>query len=172
MKLTNAMRNCFIDAVMKDVPRIDYDEKIQSAAEKIAIPKLPLEIQKIWGKSSLKGFIKTETVSVSYKRNYFYVAVPFYADYNTMQSDLSESAEIKSLYDLSSEQSSSIFELRRKTKAAIYSVTTLKQALELMPEFESYLPKPNDAPTKYAPAVIANLAADLTKAGWPKGKAK
>ena len=54
-----------------------------------------------------------------------------------------------------------------KLKGIIDGCTTLKQLKTLLPEFEKDLPT-EEAPTKNLPAV-ANVVADLTKLGWPKG---
>jgi phosphoglycolate phosphatase-like HAD superfamily hydrolase len=54
-----------------------------------------------------------------------------------------------------------------KLKGIIEGCTTLKQLKILLPEFEKYMPT-ETAPTKNLPAV-ANVVADLTKLGWPKG---
>lgn len=56
---------------------------------------------------------------------------------------------------------------RRALKGAIESCTTYKQLMTRLPEFEKYYPKP-DAKTANLPA-LANVVADLSKLGWPKG---
>jgi len=61
-------------------------------------------------------------------------------------------------------------EVYNKLKGIIDGCTTLKQLKTLLPEFEKYMPT-EIAPTKNLPAV-ANVVADLTKLGWPKGGAK
>lgn len=58
--------------------------------------------------------------------------------------------------------------LESKVSGVVNSCSTRKALLDLVPEFEKYLP---EEPTKgtMLPA-LANLAADLVKAGWPAGK--
>lgn len=56
---------------------------------------------------------------------------------------------------------------RRALKGAIESCSTYKQLMTRLPEFEKYYPKP-DAKSMNLPA-LANVVADLSKLGWPKG---
>ena len=58
---------------------------------------------------------------------------------------------------------------KRKLQGIVEGCYTLKQLQTLMPEFKQYMPT-EAAPTKNLPAV-ANMVADLSKLGWPKGKA-
>ena len=62
-------------------------------------------------------------------------------------------------------------ELETKLMAAANSCTTRKALVELLPEFEKYLPADQAAACKTLPAV-ANIMADFVKAGWPKDEAK
>lgn len=57
--------------------------------------------------------------------------------------------------------------LESKVTAAINACSTRKTVVERMPEFEKYLPE--EPTTGSMLPAIANLAADLVKAGWPKG---
>ena len=57
-----------------------------------------------------------------------------------------------------------------KLAAIVNGCSTLAQLKKLLPEFISYLPTETE-PTKNLPAV-ANMVSDLSKLGWPKGKAK
>jgi hypothetical protein len=59
---------------------------------------------------------------------------------------------------------------RRSLKGAIESCSTYKQLMTRLPEFEKYYPKP-DAKGTNLPA-LANVVADLSKLGWPKGASK
>jgi len=56
---------------------------------------------------------------------------------------------------------------RYALKGAIEACNTYKQLMTRLPEFEKYYPKP-DAPASNLPA-LANVVADLSKLGWPKG---
>jgi phosphoglycolate phosphatase-like HAD superfamily hydrolase len=60
-----------------------------------------------------------------------------------------------------------VSDARRSLQGAIEACSTYKQLMTRLPEFEKYYPKP-DAPTANLPA-LANVVADLSKLGWPKG---
>jgi hypothetical protein len=49
--------------------------------------------------------------------------------------------------------------------------STRKALVAALPEFEKYLPAEVEAPVRSLPA-IANVVAEFTKAGWPKGEKK
>jgi len=60
-------------------------------------------------------------------------------------------------------------DLEAKLMAAANSCTTRKALVDLLPEFEKYLPAGQAEACKTLPAV-ANIMADFVKAGWPAGK--
>lgn len=57
--------------------------------------------------------------------------------------------------------------IKRKLIGIVEGCSTLKQLQSLLPEFKHYMPT-ETAPAKNLPAV-ANVVADLSKLGWPKG---
>jgi 3-methyladenine DNA glycosylase AlkD len=57
---------------------------------------------------------------------------------------------------------------RDSLKAAVMACTTIKQLNDRLPEFKSYFPT-IEKPITTLPA-LANVVADLSKLGWPKGK--
>ncbi len=61
-------------------------------------------------------------------------------------------------------------EMETKLTHAFEGIRTLKQAEATFPEFKKYYPT-EAQPTKNLPA-LANVMADLTKLGWPKGATK
>lgn len=169
MKLTKTMRDVFVKSVMQDVPEIDYQQELQKVAESRACEKLPKEITKIFKNASLKGFIAISNMSFRSQRGrYLSVNIPIYSDHSAVKSDLLVLPEFADLLAKHDKQTETRASLKYKVEQSIQSVTTVKQALELMPEFAKYLPKQGETVSKLTPAVIANLAADLTKAGWPK----
>ena len=58
-------------------------------------------------------------------------------------------------------------EVCKKLETAIMACNSLAALKKLLPEFIKYFPT-EDQPTQNLPAV-ANLVADMTKLGWPKG---
>lgn len=63
-----------------------------------------------------------------------------------------------------------ISDARWALKGAIEACTTLKQLNDRLPEFKKYFPT-EEKPVANLPA-LANVVADLTKLGWPKGEKK
>ena len=59
---------------------------------------------------------------------------------------------------------------RNALKAAVLACTTLKQLNDRLPEFKKYFPTA-EKPAANLPA-LANVVADLSKLGWPKGESK
>lgn len=172
MKLTNNMRDAFVSAVLQDVPEVDYNEQFAKIAVTHCLSKLPKEIVKVYNSNSLRGFLNLEIVRVraEWYASEVSAAVPLYDSYSVVRAALADMAEVQAITKAKQEQADRFTKLREDLTAAINSVKTLKQALEVLPEFAKYLPQPDDKPIKFAPAVIANLAANLTAAGWPKDK--
>lgn len=173
MKLTNAMRDTFVRHVMQDVPEIDYQAELQKVAEAHVCEKLPKEITKIFKNASLKGFIAISNMSFrSQSGRYLSANIPIYSDYSSVKSDLLLLPEFADLLTKHDKQTETRISLKYKVEQSIQSVSTVKQALELMPAFAKYLPKQGETISKLTPAVIANLAADLSASGWPKDAKK
>lgn len=144
MRLTNDMRDAFVSSVINDVPKIDYDELIRSTRLKLAEAQLPPKVAAFWGNWCECG------------RN----AVPCAAEHAKQIAELE--AEHK-------KQEETVLTLRGKVKAVAYSVSTRKALVDVLPEFEKYLPVDDENAARSLP-VVANVVADFVKAGWPKGK--
>lgn len=174
MKITNNMRDAFVRAVLQDVPTVDYNAEFKNFAVELCLARLPGEIVRIYKNNSLRGFLKFETVNIraEYYESEVSAALPLYDTYSTVKADLAATPEVQAITKAKQAQADRLCQLRQDLRAAIQSVSTVKQALELLPEFAKYLPKPDDKPIKFAPAVIANLATNLTAAGWPKDQKK
>lgn len=169
MRLTNIDRDAFVKAVMDDVPSVDYKEQARVAIQRKAVDLLPPKLKALhkefgaWFKHhhmwSTPGDIGTVTI----------VAHDEKETRQQMKADTAFWQSIEKIAKDHATQEAAHRELEAKTKAAIYACTTLKQAHERLPEFAKYLPLLDAAVDRTVP-VIANLVADLTAAGWPKGK--
>jgi hypothetical protein len=165
MKLSNYHRQTFVDAVMNDVPRVEYSEQARSLIHAEAAAQLPAEIKKIYDNKELRGWLQANT-AVATPRNLSSVYAVAHAGYKPspeLQTILNELSELAGI------QHEARAELRARVKATIAACSTRARAMKMLPEFEKYLPS-DDNTTSNLPAV-ANLAAELVKAGWPKGKA-
>ncbi len=182
MKLNNSQRQAFVRAVMQDVPQVDYTTQLKTAVQDYLYHLAPADVRKLYDDESLRKYLTLGSVSL-YREDVGFTdiyLVPYGESGNLwgrpdMRIDLSKADEspalgvIKSLVTSKVQQRIAHANLEQKLTGAINSVNTLKQALELLPEFAKYLPEEQTV-TKQLPAV-ANLVADLNKAGWPKTKA-
>jgi hypothetical protein len=69
------------------------------------------------------------------------------------------------------DEDDAIYAAHNKLRNAVDSCTTRKALMERLPEFEKYFPVESAPLSKNLPA-LANVVADLSKLGWPKGKTK
>lgn len=157
MKLTNSIRDAFVRAAMQDVPKIEYDEQKRKIEREAAIDLLPPKVRALAKDKELAQYLYV---------NYHGLYCARGASLNLSPETLAKTREISGK---ESAQSEARRELQSKLKAAAYSATTRKQLAEMLPEFERYLPVDEAAANRSVP-VVANLVAEFTKAGWPKGK--
>jgi hypothetical protein len=152
MKLNTYTKEAIIRAIMNDVPKPDQEKAkvdIQAAAVKAMSPL----VRKVY-KEQPKALKTYHIASYSYDFDYSFDVVCGDVD---MAPILKPYAEAR--------------EQRRKAKhqleSAVKACNTLKQLEAALPEFKKYFPT-EAQPTKNLPA-LANVVADLSKLGWPKG---
>lgn len=167
MRLTKNIRESFVRAAMNDVPTIDYQAQAQALAEKAVLESMPASIKKLLKDKDAEPWINREWM---YMPRYF-SSFSGYAIRN--ESSISTACpeawdKINELHKLNEQQKEKLHLLRLKLEGCAESVTTRKALAELLPEFEKYLPADEKAAIKTLPAV-ANVVADFTAAGWPKG---
>ena len=155
MKLTKYEKEAIIRSIMQDVPT-KPDNVLRAEMQTAFVAGMSDVIKKLY-KTHPKA-LKTESVSswdsgLSYRTEF----IVGDADVNKAMIPFKAQKEAKD-----SAQS--------KLSAAINGCSTLAQLKKLLPEFISYFPSETE-PTKNLPAV-ANMVADLSKLGWPKGKTK
>lgn len=166
MRLTNFDRDAFINAVMDDVPSIDYQTQADKLARDGLEQSLPDDLLAVIKK--YPQHFDVERVGTPHPLNSVAVRGPF--KYESLEKLPKLEAEIKKLATKAQAQKEARRDLRSKIHGAIYGCTTLKAAQERLPEFVKYLPQDRDGKITANLPAVANLVADLTKAGWPKGK--
>ena len=169
MKLTNTIREAFIRAAMDDVPAVDYTEQIRKVAYDDLVAQLPAAVRKVWDDNKLRCYINTTTgryggVSITYPADgdYWREAKPLTKEAAAMVSDLKAKSDA---------QDKTRSDLRDKVRSAACACTTRKALVNLLPEFEKYLPSDEAKAQKMNLPAVANIVADFVNAGWPKGKA-
>lgn len=165
MRLTNYQRDAFIRAVMDDVPKKDFDERIRKAAVEAQLKTMPKEAVKLWNDPETRGWLEQTSVVVGGIS--VYVPCRSGSSYSALRDRLY--TELKPLADEALEHSNMLARLRERLRQVAYSVTTRKALAAALPEFEKYLPADDVAAVKTLP-VVANVVADFVKAGWPKDK--
>lgn len=168
MRLTNTLRDAFVRAVMNDVPKVDYQEQ----ADKIIHEFLDKKFAEVFGDkvtrrqagelSWLRGCSVRTPGGLSNPYTYC-------AGYGVIEG----TPAWKKLEELAAKhtaQANTLAALEEKLRGAAYAVTTRKALVELLPEFEKYLPSDDSKATKAMLPAVANVVSDFVKAGWPKGK--
>lgn len=167
MKLTNSIRYAFVRSAINDVPQTDYTEKMRDLIYKDFVNQLPTAVRKIWDKESTCGYIQTTF------RTFLCVSVTIPAMRNSeCKLTIEAQKKLAELDAKSKAQDRAIRELKSKLRSVAYSCTTRKKLVELLPEFEKYLPADKRQAAKVMLPAVANVVADFTKAGWPKNKTK
>jgi hypothetical protein len=166
MRLTKTIREAFVRAAMDDVPKEDYQAKIHKLIQDDAISKLPPKIKAIAQDKELRHFLKTESHYIQgYHISNVRVMHPEYVRSPNVNT------QVEALLVDFSNQTERMNSLKIKLTAAADAVTTRKALVDLLPEFEKYLPADESKAVASLPAV-ANVLSDFVKAGWPKNQPK
>lgn len=155
MNLTKLIKEAIVRSIMNDVPREDEvtaKKKIQEALVKAMSP----EARKLY-KTNPRALRDGRVSSYEYGFDY---------SFDVVVGDAALEPILKPYKDARDARR----EARNKLVGAIEGCRTLKQLEKALPEFKKYYPKENATSTNL-PA-LANVVADLSKLGWPKGVAK
>jgi hypothetical protein len=169
MKLTNYIRDAFINSVMNDVPEKDFHEEGKKIFVKHYLDLLPKEVQMAWVLPNCKAYIQTRYASVCGQS--FVVPHDGSNGHRNVDVPLKAKDKIDALTAQYKTQQDNRAALRSKVKGAAYACTTTKQLRELLPEFDRYLPAEEEKTLRTLP-VVQNIVADFVKAGWPAGAKK
>ena len=171
MKLTNLIRDSFINAAMQDVPSVDYEKQAQDLFEKAALDVMPAAVARIYKDPETKGYVNLTNIQFAGFSHYIpsesHSSLGGPSAMPLLGSKCEELEKLQQAYKAGRTKND---ELRNSLRSVAYSCTTRKQLLEALPEFEKYLPALMDK-TVGLPAV-SNVVSDFVKAGWPKDKPK
>lgn len=161
MRLTNTLRDAFVRAAMADVPRTDYEEKLNALALKAAKEAMPTAVRAAYDRhpAYFGTHYKRIGDQIDYRLQHT-VYVPMIGEFSD-----TVNAEAAVLKAANNEQAKKMYALEQKLKGVAASVTTRKALIEALPEFEKYLP-PAEAKASGLPALVS----DFVEAGWPKGR--
>jgi len=176
MKLTNIVREKFLDDVMKGIPRKTKKFDLNDAVEeiqKVIESSAPLDVIEFSKKyPSLVErtkliYLKPFTEIKNYKssgRTRSYSRTPSIYTYNLPNIgdiDLTHWLNQKELSDKEDAERNAI---RLRLSGIAYSCTTFSQLKEALPELVSYIPEPPQK-TKNLPVLAGNIVTDLLQFG-------
>jgi hypothetical protein len=159
MRLTQSIRQAFVHSAMNDVPSIDYKEQIRTRINELA-------------KKYRKAAGLPEAELQRYVDSYLYPRVGSMHVTGLLASEkeaIEKDSDLGKLIVKSTAQTETRDKLEQKLTGIANSVNTSKALIELLPEFEKYLPA-EAAKASNLPA-ISNMVGDFIRAGWPKNKA-
>lgn len=164
MRLNTTHKKAFVNAVMADVPQVDYNDQIRQYVFIAARQLMPDSIRTIWDDKDLRGWLRMDNtimggVSVVYPAQ---KAGPR-LDRNTAVDD-----HIRRLAALNEEQHQRRQRLQAHLEASIVNIRTSDALKTAFPEFEKYIPA-EEASSRNLPA-LANLVSEFVQAGWPKDR--
>jgi hypothetical protein len=166
MRLNQSIKQAFIKSVLSDVPTTDYSELIRQRADQVAAENMPPKVRAVWDDKTLREALHYDYVYVGRQG----MKLPVMGNRQHMENIVNADANIRGYLAAAITQNDMLAGLRTKLEAVIGACSTTKQLAEALPECAKYLP-PEPVKGSQLPA-IANLVADLMKAGWPKGKAE
>lgn len=166
MRLNKYHKDAFVEAVLQDLPATDYDEVAQKLVRDAIVERMPAKVRAVYDDKDVRHWLRNEwTLMPGSLQNFHCVSG---SNIGEVPGELKE--RLIELSQLKREQTSKKDAFGHKIRAAIDSCQTRKQALELLPEFEKYLPKDTTGTGVSNLPVINNLVAELVQAGWPKDK--
>ena len=155
MRLTNAMRAQILDAIMADVPKIDYMAQIDAILAVYAHDALPVELRvAIERNPDIKNYLAT---------GYTGGRRVFNCHYNVTEEIMTK--ELQPLHDASYSQYTKRNALERELRGVFNAVTTTQKLAKMFPEFEKYIPTETENTTNLP---VTKVIGDLMNAGWPK----
>jgi hypothetical protein len=165
MRLTQGDKETIINRIMQDVPRADYNDLARKLVKPHYLKKLPPAIKKIAQDTALQGHLRTSSIQTPSPLCNVDVWGIFGSGYS-VNADLALDADLSDLAGKCRAQNEQNKELEQKLKFAFKGITTRKQAADLFPEFEKYLPA-EDSALRNLP-ITTDVMPALVQAGWPK----
>lgn len=168
MKLTNYMRDAFIEAVMADVPAVDY----QAQADALVRDYVAKEFSRTFPRIDVTSPEVLKWITPTYITTPGALnGVKAYAPTSmSLKGDQKVWKKLEALAGQLHRQQQTRSALKDRLRSVAYACSTRKALLAALPEFEKYLPEDEPAALRTLP-VVANVVADFVKAGWPKATA-
>ena len=162
MRLTAKSRAALVEAIMSDVPKVDYHSDLERIIRTEAFALLPTEVQNL----------PTDLINAFVSRQYFtaFIGLSMYVFcdehevlFGILREKLRADNVYKELCNKAVAQRETLRKIKTEVKQAIESCNTDKQVWERYPEFAKYLPTVNETtPNPPTVPIIEHLKA----AGW------
>ena len=159
MKLTKYQKQGIARAITNDIPPVDYKkrrEELQAAIVK-AMSAPVVALYKVYPNALRKANVDNYVLGDRYDENW------------VIAGDVADK-QVEAMAKKYRDENDARYAAKRQLERAIDGCNTLKQLMTTLPEFEKYYPT-EAQPTKNLPA-LANVVADLSRLGWPKGEKK
>ena len=157
MKLNKFQKQAVVRSIMADVPKVDKAKRraaIQAEVVKLMSPA----VRKVY--NTIPSALRTQHVG-----DLIYNGTNW-NERDIIAGDVAEK-DIKAICEPYKVEDTKRHDAYTALTGAVEACSTLKQLKERLPEFTKYYPT-EEAPTANLPA-LANVVADLSKLGWPKG---
>ena len=160
MKIDKYVRQSIVKAIMADVPKPNKTKR-RADLQATLVKAMSPAVRKVFKESP--GALKTEHVGdLTYDGTW--------DSRHVIVGDVTGEM-VKKIIQPYVDEDDSIYAAHNKLRGAVDSCTTRKQLMDRLPEFEKYFPAEGVPISKNLPA-LANVAADLSKLGWPKQATK
>lgn len=160
MKITKLQKESIVRAIMQDVPKPDKSKR-HAAVQAALVKAMSPECRKLFNKSP--GIFQSHhTGVITYDGCNWGLRHVVIGD--------APAGTVDKLLEPYKVEDEKYREAQYNLKNAVMACTTLKALETTFPEFKKYYPTETQ-PTKNLPA-LANVVADLSKLGWPKGEKK
>ncbi len=156
MRLNTYTKQAIVASIMNDVPKLD-EAALKDSIQAALVAAMTPDVQRIY--KTKPDVLRRERIP-GYEVG---VSVAF----DTIVADL-KGVDVRGVLKPFRDAQYERQRVERQITSAINGCTTLNQLTTLLPEFKKYYPT-EASPTKNLPA-LANVVADLSKLGWPKGK--
>lgn len=175
MRLTQAHRDAFVNAILNDTPQTDHQTEAMKLMQAHLFDIAPPEILRAFKSEKLKPYFSTGTASFGNSpwSSFQCYLVPNAERWNAWQpKDPAIIEKLNALATAYRKQRDEYHKLKVTLHATIKGFTTVKAAVDAMPELAKYLPDPEGKAIDRTVPALANLMGDLMKAGWPKDQKK
>lgn len=156
MKLTKFARETFVNAVMVDVPKIDYYEKFANLGRQFALSLLPEDVFNLY--KIHPDYFKECRVRIKSWNIY----APSDGDINFTTEQIAELCKFNALNE---RQNETRLQLKRELMLVAQSCSTLKQLRDAFPELKKYMPSEPLKGEAFPLVATNNVMSSLIKAG-------